>query len=144
MYTEEITSMGLVQVGTGATDDLSAAAVHTYSYAVKEQVCVRRLCVLVTTAAVSGGTDAIIEFNARPTFGSAASEVALGTVTIPDGTAAGQIIFKDISPTDLFPGGELSFEITTAAGTSGNALYGVIGNLDPEAAANQSQMTASA
>jgi len=144
MYTEEQLSMSLVQVGTGAVDDLSATGVHTYSYAVMEQCCVRRLMAYITTLVDSGGTDAIITFKRRPTFGSAAGEVSLGTLTVPDATVVSDVVFKDISPVTLEPGDQLIFEVTTAAGTAGGSLYGVRADLDPEDARSQSQMITSA
>jgi hypothetical protein len=56
----------------------------------------------------------------------------------------GDVIYKDVSPVSLEPGGELVFEITTAADTAGGAVYGVRADLEPEDVNNQSQMTASA
>lgn len=144
MYTEEQLSMSLLKVGAGASDNLAVADVASYSYAVMEQCCVRRLYAMISVAVVSGGTDAVIEFKRRPTFGSAVGEVSLGTLTIPDASAVSDVIYKDISPVSLVPGDELVFEVTTAAGTSGEALYGVRADLDPEDANNQSNLVESA
>lgn len=144
MYTEEQLSMSLVQVGAGAADDLSATGVHSYSFAIMEQCCVRRLHALVSTLVDSAVTEAVIDFKARPNFGSATGEVTLGQLTIPDATVVGDVVYKDISPTNLFPGGELVFEVSVAADTAGGAVYGVRADLDPEDANNQSQMIESA
>jgi hypothetical protein len=144
MYTEEQLSMSLVQIGAGAADDLSATGVHTYSFAIMEQCCVRRLYALVSTLVDSAVTEAVVDFKFRPNFGSAAGEVTLGQLTIPDATVVGDVVYKDVSPYTLLAGGELVFEVSVAADTAGEAVYGVRADLDPEEAVNQSQLIASA
>jgi len=148
MYTQEQLSMSLVQVGAGAVDDIAALGVHSYSFAIMEQCCVTRLHALVATLVASDTIEGVVEFKKRPQFGSAVGEVSIGTLTIPDGSAVGDVIYKDVSPVVLAPGNELVFEVTTAATDSGvvdgDLLYGVRADLDPEDANNQSNMVASA
>ena len=140
MYTEEQLSPSLYKTVAADIDDLSAAAVHDSSFAVMEQCCVRRLMATVTTATVGAAT---VEFKFRPDYGSAVGEVSLGSLIIPASSSVGDVVFKDVSPQSLTPGGQVVFEVTSAA-TSGNALYGFRADLDPEDANNQSQMVESA
>lgn len=140
-YSEELLEGALKPLGSAVLDaeDLSAAAVHG-EYLCFRRVQVKRLMFYVSVATVGAST---VEFNRRPTAGSAAGEVALDTLTIPAGTAAGSIIYKDIDPVELQAGDGLSFEVTAAA-TSGNGHYGFDADLLPEYVANESDMTASA
>jgi hypothetical protein len=149
MYTEEQLSMSNVMVGAGAADDLAAVVgVHSYSFAIMEQVCVRRLYALISTLVASDTTEAVVDFKFRPDFGSTTGEVTLGQLTIPDASAVGDVVYKDISPYTLTPGGELVFETSVQAAdagvAAGEALYGVRSDLDPEDVNNQSQMVESA
>lgn len=123
--------------------DLSSAAIHTTFKAVCSQMDVTRLCALVTVAVVSTGP-VVVKFWQRVTFASVTNQVLLGTLSIPGGTAAGKVVYKDISPTLIYPGQEISYEVTTAATASGSAVYDVEFSDSPEAAANQANMIASA
>lgn len=128
------------------SQDLSAAAVHTTFKSVGSQMDVTRLMAIVTTAVVSTGA-VVVKFWRRPTFGSTASQVLLGQLSIPAGTAAGKVLYKDISPTQVNPGEEISFEVTTAAaggGAAGGAVYELELSDSPEAGGNQANMIASA
>ena len=146
MYTEEQLGLSNYMAVAADADDLTGAAVHTTSVGVMAQVKVKRLMCLVSTAVVSTGA-VVVAFKRYPTFGSAAGAVTLGSVSIPAGTAAGKVVYKDISQVTLLPGDQLVAEVTTAAaggGAAGGALYGVLAELDPEQPANQSDMIASA
>lgn len=107
-------------LGTPAADDLSGAAVHSFSYLVQSPISVLRILATVTTATVGAGT---ITFRKRPTPGSATGQSTLGTLTVPGSSTVGQVIYKEITPVDCDPGCQIIFEVTSAA-TSGEAVYG--------------------
>lgn len=140
MYTEEQLGLANFHAVAADADDLSGAAVHTTFVPVMAQMKVKRLEVLVSVVTVGAAT---IAFKRRPTFASATGEVTMGSVVVPAATAAGKVVYKDITPVVCFPGDQIVYEITSAA-TSGSAHYGVAGELDPEQPANQSDMIASA
>lgn len=125
----------------------AAAAVHGGHVCVKR--CeVKRLMFMMETAVAADTTAPVVEFNRRPTIASATGEVQLGQITIPDGTAIGTMMYKDIDPVVFEVGDELSFELVTQAADAGTAAgdgyYGVLCIDDPEDVANESNMTASA
>jgi len=140
-YGEELLEGSLIPLGSSVldADDLSAAAVHG-EYLALQRVSVKRLMFYVSVVTVGAST---VEFNRRPLAGSAAGEVAIGSLIIPAATAAGSILYKDIDPVEFQAGDGLSFEVTAAA-TSGNGLYGFAADLMPEYAANEGDMIASA
>lgn len=123
--------------------DVASTGVHTTSKAVLAQMDVTRLMAVVDTAIVSTGAVSV-KFWRRPTFNSTSSQVSLGTLSIPAGTAAGKVLYKDISPTQINPGEQITFEVLTAATTSGKLAYEIELADSPEAAGNQSNMIASA
>ena len=115
-YTEEIRE-GAVRPGSSAVldaDSTGATGVHG-EYLVMKRLKVKRLMALVSTV-ISGAAE--VEFKRRPTPGSATGEVSLGTLSIPDTTAVGQMLYKDIDPVLLNAGEAISFEVSSA-GTSG-------------------------
>lgn len=132
---------GIAKVTTGTGD---AAPV----YRVFTQIRVTRIMASVTTAIVNGLVAAIVTVYRRPTPGSTSGQVAIGTLTFPTGTALGKVLYKDIVETNLFPGEELAFNVSTAGTDSGSAAGAFVGsfeaNDDPDTPANQSNMVASA
>lgn len=143
MYTEKDLLGSVIPLGTGVlgAEALTAAAVHG-EYLFLKRAKVRRLMFYVTTAPDAAVT---LEFNLRPTAGSATGEVALGTLVIPSGTAAGKIVYKDIDPEVLSAGHGLSFEVLAVNGaTAGAGYYGFEIEPDYENALNESDMIASA
>ena len=124
----------------------AAPAVHGGLVCVK-RCAVKRLMFVLETAVVGTSTAPAVEFNRRPTIASASDEVLLGTLTIPNATALGTVVYKDISPVVFEVGDELSFESTVqAAGGSvaGDGYYAALCIDDPESAGNESNMLASA
>lgn len=127
-------------------DDLTGAAVHTTSFGVTSQMKVKRIMCMITTAVVSNVT-VVVAFKRYPTYGSSASATTIGSISIPTGTAAGKVVYKDVTPLQCNPGDQIVCEVTTAAGgggAAGNAFYSIEYAAMPEAAANQSDMIASA
>lgn len=150
MYSEAFMSGALVRK-SGAHDTaevLTAAAAVYGGYIVLKQCKIKRLMFVVTTLVASDTVAAVVEFNRRPTIDSSSGEVLLGQLTIPDGSAVGAVIYKDIEPVTLVPGDELSLEHVTAAtdGTAaaGAGFYGFELCDEPEQPANCSNMVASA
>lgn len=146
-YTQD----NVLQTVIGATaEDLTATgAVYTAGEIVFDrQVRVKRLMFLVTTTVAADATAPQVEFNKRVTPKSATAEVLLGTLIIPDGTAAGTRIYKDIDPVVIGPGESISFEHTVQAAdgssATGAGYYLVEVDPDPEYVANQADMVASA
>jgi len=124
----------------------AAVAVHGGLVCVK-RCAVKRLMFVLETAVVGTSTAPAVEFNRRPTIASASGEVLLGTLTIPDGTALGSVIYKDIDPVVFEVGDELSLEhsVQAVGGTvAGDGYYAALCIDDPEVAANESNMIASA
>lgn len=145
-YTEEFLGGAVVPHVAADLDDLTGAAVHTTSFSVGAEIEVNRIMALVTTAVVSTGA-VVVAMKRYPTYGSSASAETIGTLSIPAATVAGKVLYKDVTPVICYPGDQLVFEVTTAAaggGAAGNAAYMFNAVLRPEAAANQSDMVASA
>ncbi len=127
---------------------LSAAAAVYGGYLVTKQCKIKRIKFYVTLLVAASTTAPVVEFNRRPTYNSSSGEIALGTLTIPNGAAVGSVYYKDIDPVVLFPGDELSFEHITqavdASAAAGAGFYAFEIEEDPEVPANQSKMIASA
>lgn len=131
-----------ILVGTLAAEDLSATGLVGYSQLLLENCSVSRLYAKVTTSVVSSAP-AVFTFYARPTYGSSGSQVTLGTVAIPGGSAANLLFYKDINPINVPANYQLVADVSTAATASGAALVGLLQQYDPEVVGNMS-MTASA
>ena len=70
-------------------------------------------------------TAPVIAFKFRPLIGNAAGELVIGTLTIPVGTAVGQMIYKLVDNVRCNPGGEIVTAVTAAA-TVGSAHLGIM------------------
>jgi len=124
----------------------ATAAVHG-GLVCTRRCAVKRLMFILETAVVGTSTAPAVEFNRRPTIASATGEVLLGTLTMPDATALGTVVYKDIDPVTFEVGDELSFEHTVqaAGGTvAGDGYYAVLCIDDPEVPGNETNMLASA
>lgn len=124
-----------ILVGTLAAKDLSATGVFAYNEVLMEDCAVSRLLVKVTVSIVSTSA-VVITFHARPTYGSASSQVNLGTVTIPGGVAANAFYYADINPVDVPVGYQIVADVTSAASASGSALAGFLAQYSPEVPGN--------
>lgn len=125
--------------------NLAAAAASYAGYGVMYPICLRRLYFMVTTQVTAGLTAPIVNFQYHPTYASATGAVTLGTLSIPNGTTVGSVVYKDISDsTRLIAGSELSLYGQVAAVDSGTAAgagwFGMIWELDPDADANSSNL----
>ncbi len=149
MYNKRASQYFIPKSAAHLTAEALAAAAAVYDGFLCTRGCrVNRLMFVVTTLVAADTTAPVVEFNRRPTPGSATGEVALGTLTIPEGAAVGDVLYKDIDPVEFAPGEELSFEHTVQAADSSSAAgagyYGYEIEDSPEEAANQTKMEASA
>ncbi len=143
MYTDESLSLAVVPAGTGVlgVETLSAAAAVHGEYLVGKRLKVNRLKFHVTV--LTDGA-AVVRVMARPTPGSATSQVVLGTLTIPTASTVGSVIYKNIEPYEVPVGYSLAFEQTSAANVAGAGHYGLDVVIEQEVVGNESRMIASA
>lgn len=102
----------------------------------------------VTDEAVVGTTTApTVIFTKRPTPNSATSESVVATLTIPNGTAVGAVIYTELSTPIAFAVGdtmEISHTVGTGGTVAGQGIAAFVCAYSPEVPANNSDMTASA
>lgn len=145
MYVDESFQGSIIPKSTAVftAEDLTAAAAVHGGFLVMKQCKIKAIKFYVTTA-INATTAPAVEFNRRPTYNSSSGEILLGTLTIPNGTAAGKVIVKEIDPVTLVPGDELSLEHTVLASSAGAGFYGFEIMDDPEVVENQSNVIESA
>lgn len=117
-----------------------------------EFICVRPCTVtklgFVVAGEVVGGTSAAptVVFTKRPTPLSSSGEAAIGTLTIPDTTAVGKVVYKNLStPVALAVGDSVEISHTVGTGSpTGMGIAFMICEEDPEYDGNNTDMVASA
>jgi hypothetical protein len=122
-YSEEFIDKALVPSTTNFMTACNLAA-STGDYGlwyVGEQVVLTRLQLIVSTTLVADVTAPVLTFYARPTFGTTTGQVSLGTLTIPDLTAAGKILYKNIESVKVPQGYTIAVNRSTQASSSGTA-----------------------
>lgn len=133
---------------SGTADAIDGSPAVFAEMTFDRRVKVKRLMFLVTVTVAADTTAPVVEFNHRITPKSATGEVLLGQLTIPDGTAAGTVIYKDIDPVTIGPGESITYEHVTQAADSGTAagdgFYKIMVDPDPEYVGNDTDMVASA
>lgn len=105
---------------------LEATAADVFVFDVDEPFIVAgfRVKITVATNYDTQTAAAVISLDRRITYGSETGRVELGTVTIPDATAAGiQVYSTDFTVTQLDRGDQLVVEVKTA-GTGGMSIAG--------------------
>lgn len=103
-------------------ENLAAAAAVYGGYLVTKPCQVTALKFYVTLAVDADNVAPVIEVNRRPTYNSSSGEELIAQITVPDGTAAGKVMYKRCDPPVLLQvGDELSFEHATQATDSGTA-----------------------
>lgn len=142
-------SLALLAAATVVVDgevDIGAASGDHGELLCFKQCRVKRFAFMLTSEAASGTTTApTVIFTKRPTPLSATNESVVCTLTIPSGTAIGKVVYKDISPVSFVPGDSIKVSWTVGVGTpTGIGMYWFEYEDDPETAANQSDMIASA
>ena len=131
------------------TAEAITASAAVYDQLVCTRACrVSRLMFVITTLVASDATLGVVEFNRRITIGSATNEVLLGNLSIPDASAVGTVVYKDIDPVEFAPGEAIAFEHTVAAtdgsSAAGAGYYAFEIEDSPEEPLNQTRMVASA
>lgn len=126
--------------------DIGASSADHGELSCFRRCSVRRLAFAVTGEAASGTTTApTVIFTKRPTPNSATGESVICTLTIPSGTAIGKTVYKDIDPVNFAVGDSLEISHTVGVGTpTGMGVAYGEADEDPERAANESDMIASA
>lgn len=120
MYSEELLSPCVLPTTAPSTAGSLTSTGDILVYNFGEQVVLTRVMLLVSTATVSTGNIVVTVYQ-RPTYGSTAGQVTLGTITIPTGVAAGTIYYKNIESVKVPPGSQIAFNVTTAAAGGGAA-----------------------
>ena len=116
-----------------------------------ELVCFRpctvtQLLFAVTGETIGGTTGApTVLFKKRPTPNSATGETTVGILTLPDTTAVGKVVYKDVTPVDFAVGDSLEISHTIGTGTpTGMGVAYLVAYQDPEVPGNNTDMVASA
>ena len=143
MYLNHVPSAAIMPYVAADKVVLTSTGVSLVHFAIQHQVEVKRVMFQLSTA-VSSSVSAVVAVKYYPVIGSSSNAVTVATLTIPTGTAAGVIIYKDINEYIAVPGGEIVFDVTTAATSTGIGVAGFWCNLDPEYVTNQTNMVASA
>ncbi len=128
-----------------ATDIGAASADHGELICVKP--CRVSRLMFVMTEEVAGGTTTPPQaiFTKRPTPLSATDESVVGTLNIPDGTAVGKVVYKDVEPVAFAIGDSMELSHVIGVGTpTGKGHFAFICEDADEVAANNSDMIASA
>jgi hypothetical protein len=128
--------------------NLAATAADWAEIHCHHPVQVRRISFGITTAVTAGTTAPQVTVYRRPTAGSNSGQVLLGTLIIPNGTAAGSIVYKELESVRVKAGEGLAFRVNVQAVDGGTAaglgFAGALVEMDPEYPGNQSLMIASA
>lgn len=126
--------------------DIGAASSDHGDFVCVRPCVVKTLLFAVTLEAASGTSVApTVVFTKRITPGSASGGSAMGTLTIPTGTAIGKVVYKNITPVKFVIGDCIHLAWTVGTGTpTGMGEADVFADLDPEVPANNSDMIASA
>lgn len=116
-----------------------------------ELICVKACKVyraqFILTGEVAGGTSVAptVLFKKRPTPLSATGESTVATLTIPDATAIGKVVYKDFEPVSFAVGDSMEISHTIGTGTpTGMGHYSFLCLESPEESANNSDMIESA
>lgn len=129
-------------------ENLAAAAADYQELLVLSRVRVTRIMFMVTTLVAADTTAPVVTFTKRPTYNSSTDESTIGTLTIPDTTAVGKVVYKDVDPVILNPGDGLLLDHTTqaadASSAAGAGYYGLEYELCPDDARNLTDMVESA
>lgn len=103
-------------------ENIAASAAVYGGYLVTKPCQLTKFMFYVTLAVDADNVAPVVEVNQRPTYNSSSGEVLIDQITIPDGTAAGKVLYaRPSNPPVLNIGDELSFEHVTQATDSGTA-----------------------
>ena len=121
--------------------DIGAASADAGEWTCVRPCTIKRLTFAVTDEAVAGTTTApTVVFTKRPTPNSAAGEEVVGTLTIPDGTAIGKVLYKDVA-VEFEVGDSLEISHTVGVGSpAGQGIANAVCDDDPEVESNMLDM----
>lgn len=126
--------------------DIGASSADHGEFICVRPCVLRRFSFTLAGEAASGTSVApTVVFTKRPTPLSSSGETVVCTLTIPSGTAIGKTVYKDVTPVTMAIGDSIEVSHTIGTGTPtgmGFAAFEV--SEDPETAANNSDMIASA
>lgn len=99
---------------TTAADSLAATGDAAETFKVAYPITVTRVGFIVSTL-VDGAP--VVKFDKRPNVGSDTDrgDGDVGELTVPDTTAVGVMVTRDVTPVDLEPGDEVVPQVTSAA-----------------------------
>lgn len=123
MYGEEFLDKCLVPSSNAfltAVNLASATGDYGLIY-VGEEVVITRIMCIVTTALVADTAVPVLTFYARPTIGSTTGQVTIGTLSFPDLTAAGKIVYKNVESAKIPQGYTIAVNRSTQATSSSTA-----------------------
>lgn len=150
MYENKSASHAIVRKSNAhdtAENVAAAVAVHG-GYLATRPIKITGFYFYVTVALVADTLAPAVAIKQRPTYNSSSGEVTIATLTLPDLTAAGKVVYKRVEPYLINAGDEISLEHTvqcTSAGTAaGQGFYGFDYEIISEAAGNQTDWVASA
>lgn len=126
--------------------DIGASTGDHGDYLCIKSCKVKRL-MFTLTSELAGGTSVapIVTVTKRPTPLSASSASTVGTLTVPDATAVGKTVYKNVTPVDFAVGDSIHIAWTIGTGTpTGQGVFSLTADEDPEQPANNSDMVASA
>ena len=131
---------------TATADLMTEAADAAQIMDVHVPIRVIRVGVLITETVDSTGGSPVVQFDRRVTTGSDTGRgtADVGSVTIPDTTAAGKYVWSDAIKIDLDIGDQVVPQITTAATTAGECHYSIVYQNRNETPDNQSDAVESA
>ncbi len=112
----------LVEYTVQNTINLATDAPYTIQPGYQPFVLRAVAAVITTTTATAAIT---VTITRRPTPGSATSEVTLGVLTIPSGTAAGKVVYKGGFEALIVPGDELALTVGGTGTGNGSLIISV-------------------
>jgi hypothetical protein len=127
--------------------DIGASSADHGEFLCVRQCKVEQIQITLTGEAASGTSVApTVVVTKRPTPKSASGASAVGTITVPSGTAIGKTVYKRLStPIGFTVGDSMHIAWTVGTGTpTGMGCFSAICSEDPETPANNSDMVASA
>lgn len=149
-YGDETVKWFFNETATADVIETTGDAGSDQIFTVLSPITVFRVGALVTELVATDATAGIIKFDRRVTYASdtGRGDGDIGTITIPDTTAVGKIIYSEAIQIDLDAGDQIVPQVTTAgvdAGTEAGEMLYIVWYYDRhETPANQTDLVASA
>lgn len=135
---------GLNGTTFSTAQNLTSAATVWGSLIAHYPIMVQRMSFRISTA-ISDLTSSVVEMQ-KVTVGSVTTSIT--TITVPNSTAAGKVMYKDCTPVKIGIGDKLQFKLKTQGGLGGTpagaGFIGFLASLQPEDASNETNAVASA